>query len=144
MLRTGWALWDLTAVYLHQADDFLRDGFQAWRQQPAYTVDSGLAYLEDLYTRLQAETAPNLPADFWRASPESVEPASKFHSLRCWAAGYLVTTADESGRGDIVTQYGADAYRSIAETPRDFVAPRWLEFAEVYAQRNGLSPPWQT
>lgn len=142
MMSTGWTIWDIEGIHAHQAFDFLRDGYRAtWQGTSAYDHDIAIAFLSEVFERLAAVDPP-VPDDIYSAPPELVRPAAVHYSARCWAGSELLEAladrpADRAGREPAV-------FEAITRSPRDFVPPRSISWAEGFAAARGLPQPWQS
>lgn len=94
MMAVGWALWDLVSIGENQAYDFIYDGFGLWRAEPGYEPAEGIAFLAQVFDRLDADD-PVVPSDIHAADPAVVTPLSVYYGARCWAGTELASTAGQ-------------------------------------------------
>jgi hypothetical protein len=140
MMSAGWAIWDVAGLHMHQAREFLVDGYRAWRGSGASDERSRVLFLEDMFRRL-GDIRPAIPpsADLTTLPPDVVAPASVAYTARCWAASELLEYHERAGDSSHGTIGEEDVFRALSQTHPDFMPPRTAEQFRVLSQKRGLA-----
>lgn len=136
MMAAGWRIWRLAGLHEHQASDFLTGGYDLWRESSDFEPALAATFLNELLEGLR--DAPLLPGDIWSLPREVVMPVASQHGARAWAASGLIAVSRPDERSTIEQV----AYSAVSGSPRPFVPPRSIAWAEGYADQNGLPAPW--
>lgn len=140
-IQVGWTLWKRWGIAANQAHDFLQDGYRAWRSSPNFDGGKAWLFLSDLFSDLDA-TDPAVPLNIYAAPRDQIEPLSVYYSIRCWTASELLELAEAGGRADLALENSERCYSAISRTRQDFVPPRSMSWARIYALNHGLPEPW--
>lgn len=141
-IRAGWALWHMIGLSEYQADDFINDGYRIWTTSPWFNNEEALQFLAELFEGLDA-TLPSVPEDFWTRPQPDITPIATHYGRRNWAACKLVLLAEQTNHPEIVEAYSDRCYKAVTTSPRDFVAPAWIAWANSTALARGDAPPWE-
>jgi hypothetical protein len=142
MMRTGWAIWDVSGgLHMHQAFDFLSDGYRAWKPPGSHAEDDRSAFLQDMFGRLRVIRPAITPTADLRQLPRGiVDPASTNYAGRCWCGSELVVLL---GDGLDQTPLGEEIFAAFRDTHPAFMPPRSLAMYRSMAMNRGLPDPSQ-
>lgn len=141
MMRSGWAIYKKAGLHSHQAEDFLRDGYQNWLRSPDFQPSLAIVFLTELFDRLNKKN-PTPPPNIYAVPRGLIEPMASHYSMRCWAGNELLEAADRAARPDVRERYEAIVFGAIVCSPADFVPPRSKSWARAYAHNHGEPEPW--
>ncbi|MER7441269.1 hypothetical protein [Micromonospora avicenniae] len=142
MMRSGWAIYRIAGLHSHQAENFLRDGYQSWSQGPDCQPRLALSFLIDLFEGLNNKD-PGVPPNIYAVPRALIEPIAAHYSMRCWAGSELLAAADRAACPDVRERYEPIVFAAIVRSPADFVPARSKNWARAYAQSHGEPPPWR-
>lgn len=143
MMRTGWALWQTAGIEQFQASDFLKDGYDAWKERDAAPYPERLSFLRDLFDTLAGQPSPVVPLDIYDAPRQRIELASAYFGTRAWTGSRLWGEAEAASDSDTMTQYRRPIYDALVSSHRDFVPPRSMVVADTLALQLGLPSPFE-
>jgi hypothetical protein len=114
-MSTGWAIWDVAGIHMHQAREFLVDGYKAWRDADTSDQRSRVLFLEDMFHRL-GDIRPAIPpsADLAMLTPGVVAPASVAYTARCWAASELLECLEHASDSSYSTIQEEELWRALS------------------------------
>jgi len=139
-MSTGWAIWDVAGIHMHQARDFLVDGYNAWRDAGTSDEQSRVLFLEDMFHRLgDIRPAIQPSADLATLAPGVVAPASVAYTARCWAASELLECLERTSESSYSTIQEEELFRALSQTHPGFMPPRTATQFRALAERHGLA-----
>ena len=140
-IAIGWTLWELVGLTSHQADDFLYDGYIAWRGSSEFDRVLALSFLTEYFEQLEV-TAPPVPPDIYAVPPDVVSPIATAYGTTCFAGTELLEQAEGAGRADIISEFAPRVYAAVTRAHRDFVSGRAMAWVREYAASHNLPAPW--
>jgi len=140
MMSTGWAIWDVAGIHMHQARDFLVDGYNAWRDAGTSDEQSRVLFLEDMFHRL-GDIRPAIPpsADLATLAPGVVAPASVAFTARCWAASELLECLERASESSHSTIEEGEIYQALSLTHPGFMPARTASQFRHLSRKRGLA-----
>lgn len=147
MIATGWTLWNLVGLDKFQADDFVSDGYSGWKRGASFVPQLGLEFATQYFERAR-RTAVAIDggkwvhADVWSMSPDVVGPGATAYGAMCFAGCEVLELAALVGDTGLRQAHEKAMFAAVAETNRNFVPPRTLEWFTAYADTHGLAKPW--
>ncbi|MBM0256001.1 hypothetical protein [Micromonospora sp. 4G55] len=141
MMRSGWAIYRKAGLHAHQAEDFLRDGYQSWSQSLNFQPRVAIEFLTELFEQLR-EKNPAVPPNIYAVPRELIEPIASHYGMRCWAGNELLAVADHASRPDLRERYEPVVFAAIVRSPPEFVPARSKGWARAYAHDHGEPEPW--